>query len=113
MVMRQFPGFFPQGGRSFLSGIGDDLLEEDPRLAYQAFQNVWGRTPGQRRFYQNAFDLLQNQYLGQLGQLIMQGQDPTLKFTEFLKGFNFPEFYHLQGGLRRPSKFSPFARFQF
>lgn len=93
--------------------IWQRLLEEEPRLSFYGLQNLWGQTPGQRRFYQNAFDQLQNQYLGQLGQLIMQGQEPNLGFGDFLRGFNFPQFYQQQGGLRRPTNLSPYARFRF
>lgn len=89
------------------------LLNEDPRLSYYGLQNLWGQTPGQRRFYQNAFDLLNQQYLGQLGRMIMQGQEPNLMPQDFFSQFNYPQFYQQQGGLRRPANLSPFARFRF
>ena len=72
-----------------------DFLEEQQRPAYFAYQDQW-RTPNQKKYYQNQFSEIQDQYLGKLGQQVMGGGLPTMKFADFLKGFDWQQDY---GGL--------------
>lgn len=61
-------------------------LEEEPKAGYFAYQNQW-RTPNQKKYFQNQFAEIQNQYMGRLGQQILGGGEPNLRFTDFLKQY--------------------------
>ena len=89
------------------------VLEEEPRLPYYSYANQQAKSPGQRRFFESDFSNFYNQYLGQLGTQLMGGQDPTLKFTDYLGQTPFTErFSSLPPQLRgeNPSRYNPFTR---
>jgi hypothetical protein len=105
-----FPGFppgLPAGNTLGSSNFGiynesdpenernwwDDLLEEDPRLAFFSQQGRFGKSPNQKKFYQGSFDRLHKQYLGELGRQVEQGQEPDKRFTDFMRDFNFDRSY--------------------
>ena len=93
-----------------------DFLEEEPRLAYYGQQGRFGRSPNQRRYFQDAFQNIFNQYLGQLGQQIQGGGQPNLQFTDFIRDFDFNQsFANLDPGERGffPSRIAPRTRFLF
>jgi hypothetical protein len=73
----------PFGSNPFLS-----FLEDRPEVAFQAMMPQGG-SPASQRFFQNQFQNIHGRFLGQLGQQILQGQAPTLQFTDFLRDFNF------------------------
>ena len=76
------------------------LLNEEPKLAYYADLYGQPRSPNQLKFGQNAYQDIYNQYFGALGQQIMGGQDPTLKFQDFLSQSPFSQrFANLPPGL--------------
>lgn len=64
----------------FLSGI----LEDDPRLSFFSFANEQARTPAQKRFFQNQFNPVFNEFLGTLGTQLRGGTLPTTTFSDFL-----------------------------
>lgn len=105
---------------TFGSGLFDDFLETTPEAAFFAASPDFGSTPNRQSFFQNQFRNIHNQFLGALGKQIQGGEDPTLRFTDFLQE---PEFFQQQffatppafrGGLPQ-SVFAPPTRtlFQF
>ena len=73
-----------------------DFLEERPDMAYYSFQDQLAKTPSQRRFFENQFQNIQNQYLGQMGTQLRKGNLPRRGFTDFLTDYGRPP---LQGGM--------------
>ena len=98
-----------------------DMLEAEPRSAFFSFQNQFGQSPNQRRYFQNQFQDIHNQFLGQLGTQIRGGELPTLspeqhaqRFTSFLENFPFTERFAALPPQQRgvfPSQFNPRTRF--
>lgn len=83
-----------------------DFLEDNPNVAYQGFSPQFGKGQGQQRFFQNTFQNVQNQWLGDISRGIMQGGDALNKatqsrFTDHLGGFDFGA---------HAASFSPWAR---
>ena len=109
------PGGYGLSGSNFFG----DLLEEQPELAFYSFQNQFGRSPNQRRFFENQFSDIHNQFLGTLGAQIRGGQLPTAQFTPFLEaGFGPGGQFQQQFGALPPSqrgmgigRFAPSAQF--
>ena len=71
-----------------------DLLEEQPQVGYAGFlegllggQGGQGFSPNRQRFLQSQFNPTFNRYQGALGQQIMRGQTPDLRFMDFLQNF--------------------------
>lgn len=92
-----------------------DFLEEQPNVAFQAFQPQ-GVSPARRNFFQKSFTDIHNQFLGQLGNQILQGQQPTARFTDFLGSFDFGGFAASHSPFQRgeqQSRFQPSTRFLF
>ena len=86
-----------------------DFLEDKPEAGYFSYQNQW-RTPNQKKYYQNQFQEIQNEYLGRLGQQLRSGGAPTEKFTDFLGQFPWTlRFMQLPPSMRgdNPSLFNP------
>ena len=66
-----------------------DFLEETPQAAYFGMPGRARQTPNQRRFFEQQFRNVHNQFLGALGRQITSGQQPTLRFaTDFLPGYD-------------------------
>jgi len=99
-------------------GISDfwrkSLAEEGSpqRAAYFGYQDQQ-RSPNQKRFFQNQFSNVQNQYMGQLGQQIMGGGAPDLNFTDFLSQYFSPQGGAAQawGGMSPGQRGLDFGRF--
>ena len=89
------------------------FLEEEPRAAYFGFQNLFGKTPARKNYYQNQFQRIYDEYLGTLGQQALGGQAPTTKFVDFMRAFPFTERYaQLPPSMRGefPGRFNPLTR---
>lgn len=91
------------------------FLEDQPEAGFFSFQNQFGKTPNMKRFFQNQFSNIQNQYLGQLGQWVRAGSQGTPQgFTNFLEQFPWQQQFQ-EGTLGQRSeergRFSPFTRF--
>ena len=99
----------------FGSGFFDDFLEEQPDFAFNAFLNQGRRSPNQRDFLRSSQSDIFDMFKGQLGQQILGGQAPTARFTDFLKDFDFNNYFMntppLQAG-RGTSRFAPNVRWQ-
>ena len=101
-----------EGFPSFLDP--SDILGESPQATFFSFQDRFGDGQNQRRFFQNQFTPIFNQFLGNLGQDLRQGQQPTDTFENFLENFNFGErFAGLAPSIRGATtqRFAPPARF--
>ena len=88
------------------------FMNEEPEAAYFSYQNQWN-TPNAKRYFQSQFGNIQNQYMGQLGQLIRGGGEPTLNFPDFLTQFpwqqTFQDLPPRQRGMEQ-GQFNPFTR---
>ena len=98
----------------------DDWMEQNPRVPYFSFQKQWGgeqASPNQRRFYQNSFGDVYDEYLGRLGQQIRGGGAPTERFSSFLEQYPFTERYTQMPpeatGRGNTSRFAPRAKYAF
>ena len=63
-----------------------DFLETQPQALYQSFlTDPAARMPsGMKRYYQNQFSNIQNEYIGQLARQMRQGELPTKTFQDYL-----------------------------
>ena len=63
-----------------------DFLETQPQALYQSFlTDPAARMPsGMKRYYQNQFSNIQNEYIGQLARQMRQGELPTRTFQDYL-----------------------------
>lgn len=108
MVMEGGGGLFDQFDWS-------SILDEEPRAAYYSYGNQFGKSQNQRKYFEDAFDDIYNQFLGQLGGQVRQGQAPTMKFNDFLGDYNFDQQYRQMAPSTRygqpQSTFAPRARF--
>ena len=78
------------------AGFRDEFLEQEPEIAYYSHAPRFGQAPSQRRFYEDSFSRIYNQYLGRLGQQVMGGQTPDLHFKDYLGNFNFNDYFQSQ-----------------
>ena len=64
-----------------------DFLETQPQALYQSFLNAPGtRMPSSmKRYYQNQFNTIQNEYIGELARSMRQGNLPTRTFSDYLQ----------------------------
>jgi hypothetical protein len=70
-------------------GIGGDLLELDPDLAFQGALQRNRPTPNLLQQFQGQRSQLFNQFQGLLDQQIRQGLVPNLRFGDFMGNFDF------------------------
>ena len=87
-------------------------FEAQPEAGYYSYQNQW-TSPNMKKYFQGQFGNIQNQYLGQLGQIVRGGQAPTLKIMDFLS--QIPWQQQFQGLTPQEkgvdySRFNPFSR---
>jgi hypothetical protein len=99
-------------------GFNLDLLGGEPKASFFSFQNQFGKSPNQRRFFQNQYETIMNEFLGAQGQQLRQGMSPQElpSFVDFLGPFNFADrFASTPPSARgaRTSRFSPRAVFDF
>ena len=90
-----------------------DYLETKPEAGYAAWLNPQRNAPAtfwdsMQRQYQNYY----SKYLGELGQQIMRGQDPTLRWMDYLQNQNpMSAFRGLSGYNQGQRTESPLFRF--
>ena len=70
-----------------------DFLEYEPLAAYYADPRVSSGSQGQQRYYQNQFQDVYNEFLGELGSQIKAGQAPTMRWADYLDTVPFTERY--------------------
>lgn len=117
-----YPGAGLWGDRSgsqydaFLGVDPLDILEQEPEVAYWSFSNEWGRSPNQKRYYENQFGNMLNVWKGELGRQLRAGQPPTGRFTDYLSDFDWTEeFRSLPPSQRgaQTGRFAPPVRWKF
>jgi hypothetical protein len=77
-----------------------DFLEYEPEAAYYSSPKGWtGQnafavgSPNQRRYYQNQFQNIYNEFLGALGQEARRGEAPSMRWTDYLENIPWAERY--------------------
>ena len=75
-----------------------DYLESDPTAAYYSnpsptAQRFMGGSQGQQRYFQNQFQNIYNEYLGELGSQIRAGETPTMRWRDHLEDIPFTQRY--------------------
>ena len=115
--MPQFPGFGPSN--PFFKGFEDDPVGQ--RANYLSFEPQFGKSPNQKKFFQQAFQQVQDRYRGMGAAYLKQGgQDPESWSS------NLEDFFAPQGGAEQQwramsprargqddSRFAPAARWNF
>lgn len=99
------------------SMLSRDFLESTPTAAYYSSPVGTGfskQSPNRQRFFQQSFQDIYNQYLGELGAQARQGQISPLRFSDYLEQDPFTERYSgltpMQKGVYS-QQFSPSTRF--
>ena len=99
------------------SMLSSNFLERTPTAAYyssptgMAFSTA---SPNRRRFFQDSFQDIYNQYLGELGSRARQGEISPLKFAVYLERDPFTERYSRLSPTQRgiySQDYSPSTRF--
>ena len=90
----------------------DDFLETQPRALYQSFLQdpQTQMTPSMRRYYQNQFNQIQGEYIGELARQMRQGNVPTMRFQDFLQKDVFQQPMDGAGG--QLGRFTGYDRFR-
>lgn len=104
--------FFLPGNQDFARFF----LEEEPRASFFSAAAPFGTSPVRRRFLQNQFGEVFDQYLAALGAGARQGSVPNLPFADFTSGFDFNQLFQQQPRFQRGASsqfFNPRTRFLF
>ena len=90
-----------------MAGIFDNLfsdaLEEEPRAAFFSTpgRKEFSRSPTRQRFFENQFPSVFNEFLGQIGTQLREGQQPDTTFADFVDAIDFEtRFRSLPPGFR-------------
>ena len=83
-------------------------LNDNPQAAYFSYQDQW-QTPNLKKHFQSQFGNIQDQYMGQLGQMVKGGGAPSLEFNDFLKNFNWGQEFGRQQPQQDTSRLSPWT----
>ena len=90
-----------------------DFLESQPQALYQSFlTDPSARMPSSmKRYYQNQFSNIQNEYIGSLARQMREGQLPTRTFQDYLSKdvFTRPE---QADPMSRMGRFTGYDRFR-
>ena len=94
-----------------------DFLEENPEFLLESAIGGQGNTsPNRQRFFRDQFKSIFGRFQGALADQIQGGEDPTLRFSNFLEDFDFRKF---AGGFsptergEGQARFAPATRFFF
>lgn len=123
LFLRPGSGGGPTAGAAerdpFASSFLDFLETDRPRAIFGTFQDQFGGSDVQQRFFQNQFSNIHNQFLSSLASTAQGGQLPGSEqtFSSFLQDFPFAERFAsiapiFRGGPRR-SQFAPRTRHLF
>ena len=103
---------FDASQSDFTSGVFSSWLEEpgEGRRASYFSAMPESLSPNQRRFFENQYQNVFNDYLGQIGSQIRGGGSPTASFAQFTQDFPFSARYAgLPQGQRVGSPMRTFA----
>lgn len=91
-----------------------DFLEYEPQAAYYSSPEGWvGQgafaqgSPNQRRYYQNQFQNIYNEFLGALGKQAREGDVPTMRWEGYIDTVNKGNDPNIMSMARRYSGLSP------
>ena len=78
-----------------------DFLDVEPSAAYYSSPSGWTApgafgqsSPGAKRYYQNQFQNVYNEFLGAMGSQIQRGSgEPTMRLPEFLENIPWAKRY--------------------
>jgi|TARA_Y100000593_G_C4304126_1_gene334893 hypothetical protein len=99
------------------SMLSRNFLESTPTAAYYSSptgREFGTRSPNRQRFFQESFQDIYNQYLGELGSKARQNQISPLRFADYLERDPFTERYSALSPIQRgiySQQFSPSTRF--
>ena len=99
------------------SMLSRNFLESTPTAAYYSSPTGKGfgtGSPNRQRFFQESFQDIYNQYLGELGSKARQNQISPLRFADYLETDPFTERYSGLSPIQRgvyTQQFSPSTRF--
>jgi len=83
-----------------------DFLEQQPQALYQSYLGdpKSNMTSSMKRYYQNEFSNIQNEYLGKLARDMREGSVPTYRFDDYLKSdvFTQPQQTSPQSNMSSP-----------
>jgi len=94
-------------------GFGD-FLETQPQALYQSFLSDPETTmsPAMRRYYQNQFNQIQGEYIGELARQMRRGKLPTRTFENFLSQDVFDRQIRGNDPASRLSRLTGYDRFR-
>lgn len=96
-------------------GVYGDIFEEEPELPFQAALQRANPAPNLLRMFQGQRDDLFEQFQGLQARQILMGQQPTLRFADFMGNFNFEREAYRTPPSQRPgggtSQFAPRTEF--
>jgi hypothetical protein len=109
----------PWGGMEF-NQAGDPMSvygDVDPQTGAPIVSAQGGYTPAQQQYWSGQYGNVLNQYKGELGRRMRQGNPPGLSFTEFLENYPWTERYtalppSLTPGVT-PTRFAPSVRYMY
>ena len=102
----------------FQDYLPQEFLETTPSAAYYSSPNAtdfYTRPsgtidPSKKKFYQESFQDIYNEYLGKLGSTAREGEVPDLRFTDYLSEANpFTERYDKLTPYQRGQSTRPYA----
>ena len=67
-----------------------DYLESDPvgrRANYFSYEDQFANTPNKKKWFQQQFQNVQDKYQGTVGKTVLDGGDPSLTATKYLKDY--------------------------
>ena len=109
----------PNPWKDWWEGMGgSDFFNQEglQRAGFMSFSPKW-TTPNMKRFYQNQFSNVYDEYLGALGRMVSGGgQDVPTAWYDYLDKFNFGQNFAQQSPSQRGAetrRFAPPTRFQF
>ena len=114
-------------------------LRESPELAYYSSApfggatsaNPWGASqfdvegrqvqggysPAQQQYWSSQYGNVRNQFLGEMGRQLKEGQTPSMSFSDYLEKYPWTQRYTSLGPSMRPgarqSRFAPAARYMY
>ena len=101
------------------SMLSRNFLESTPTAAYYSSptgREFGTRSPNRQRFFQESFQDIYNQYLGELGSKARQNQISPLRFADYLERDPFTERYTAMTPQSRgeySQQYNPRTRFLF
>ena len=76
-----------------------------------------GYSPAQQQYWSSQYGNVRNQFLGEMGRQLKEGQTPSMSFSDYLEKYPWTQRYTSLGPSMRPgarqSRFAPAARYMY